>query len=152
MARRDVLFQVALATEPVVVSHLGGETIIQEMGTLHLDSLPSARNSACLFGVMAVEETQLPEGVVALLGLPDIFLLQLSVDYVMAHQGCDWRSACPSSFWDYCLWGVGLRRRLAPLPLINPTVAQPLLERAPVPGAGYPRIFRVQFQRCPSGA
>ncbi len=132
LVRREALTRLCLASTPLVISHLQGETIIQEMGTLHLDSLPAALNSACLFGVMAVEETQLPKGVVALLGLPDIFLLQLSVDYVMAHQGCDWRSACPSSFWDYCLRGVGLRRRLAPLPPINPTIAQPLLERAPV--------------------
>ena len=132
LARRDALTRLCLASTPLVVSHLGGETVIQEMGTLHLDSLPSALNSACLFGVMAVDETQLPEGVVALLGLPDIFLLQLSVDYVIAHQGCDWRSACPSSSWDYCLRCVGWRRRLSPLPPLNPTVAPPLPERPPV--------------------
>jgi hypothetical protein len=108
LARREVLTRLCLSSTPVSISHLGGETVLQEMGTLHLDSVPSALDSACLFGVMAVDETQLPDGIAALLGLTDILLLQLSVDHVLAHQGCDWRLACPSFWWKTCLRSLGL--------------------------------------------
>ncbi len=81
---------------------------------------------------MAVEETQLPDSIVALLGLPDILLLQLSVDYIiLTHQGCDWRLACPSPFWDNCLRFFGLRRRLATMLPAGIPVAPPLPELAP---------------------
>jgi hypothetical protein len=97
------------------------------MGTLHLDGRPSALCSDCLLGVMAVDGTQLPDGVVALLGLPDILALRLSVDYVIAHQGCDWRLACPSSFWDSCLRFLGSGRRLSARPPVSTLEALHLL-------------------------
>ncbi len=131
LARREALTHLCLSSAPIKIAHLGGETIFREMGTFHFDGRPPSLNTDCLLGVMAVDETQLPEGAVALLGLPDIQTLKLSVDYVIAHPGCDWRSTLPSSFWDSCLRFFRLKRRPAAQHLVSTPVALSLLERVP---------------------
>jgi hypothetical protein len=100
LALRELLAQRCLSSPSMEISHLGGVTILQDMGTLHLDGLPLRPASLGIAGVFAVDSTALPEGVVALLGVPDIARLALSLDYVLAHPGCDWRAARPSSFFD----------------------------------------------------
>jgi hypothetical protein len=64
MARRDVLTSVLRGETAVVIAHLGGETSLQEVGTLTLEA-----DSAVLCNVFAVEAEDLPAGVVALIGV-----------------------------------------------------------------------------------
>jgi hypothetical protein len=103
-----------LSPSAIEVSHLGGCTILQEMGTLHLDDPLLGRPSPGIDGVFAVDPSALPGDAVALLGVPDIRRLALSLDYVLAHPGCDWHAARPSSCFDLCLRAVGVRRYRPP--------------------------------------
>jgi hypothetical protein len=111
LALRGRLSRNCLSPSAVEISHLEGCTILQEMGTLHLDDPLLGRPSPGIDGVFAVDSSVLPG---ALLGVPDIRRLALSLDYVLAHPGCDWHSARPSSCFDVCLQVVGVRRYRSP--------------------------------------
>jgi hypothetical protein len=114
LALRERLSHNCLSPSTVEVSHLGGCTTLQEMVTLHLDDPLLGRPSPGIDGVFAVDSSALPGDVAALLGVPDIRRLALSLDYVLTHPGCDWQSARPSSCLDVCLRMVGVRRYRPP--------------------------------------
>ncbi len=98
VARRDVLTAAYFVQEAVIVGHLGGESTLEEVGTLELGS-SVGRGPAVLTDVFVVEPYMLPAGVVALLGVSDIRRLGLSLDAVMGRPDCFWdqRSRCRSS-------------------------------------------------------
>ncbi len=75
-----------------MIAHLGGETSLQDVGTLTLEA-----DSAILCNVFAVEVEELPEGVVALIGVSDVQRLGLSLDRIAAHPGCRLEDARPLS-------------------------------------------------------
>jgi hypothetical protein len=86
LARRDVLSSLHLVASPVVIAHLGGDTILREAGSLTL-GVPGAGTT--LHDVLAVDVMDLPAGVVALIGVADVRLLGISLDAILARPGCD---------------------------------------------------------------
>ncbi len=106
--RRDALRCVVPCNE--IVEHLGGETVLLHQGVLSLDSIS---------GVFAVEA--LPGGFVALLGLRDVRSLAISLDYVMANPGCDWRSACLVASLESVFGALALVRPRCPARNRHPT-------------------------------
>jgi hypothetical protein len=89
IARRDVLSSLRPVDAPVVVAHLGGDTILREAGTLQL-GVPGVDSSiATLHDVLAVGILDLPDGVIALLGVGDVRRLGLSLDAILARPGCN---------------------------------------------------------------
>ncbi len=84
VARRDVFSPAHYVRNCVMVEHMGGETLLQEAGTLELArsfGLPPI----ALPEVFVVEPDMLPAGVVGLFGVEDIAALGISLDAVMAH-------------------------------------------------------------------
>ncbi len=77
---------------PIMVEHMGGETALQEAGTLELRSF-SGVPPTFLRNVHVVAPELLPAGVVALLGVPDIRDSNLSLDAVMDNPDCIWERA-----------------------------------------------------------
>ena len=89
LARRDVLSRLHLVASPVVVSPLGGDTILREAGSLTF-GVPGVDSSPItLHDVLAVGIAELPAGVVALIGVADVRLLGISLDAILARPGCD---------------------------------------------------------------
>jgi hypothetical protein len=86
LARRDVLHALQRVDDPVVISHLGGESCFDEIGSFVLES--DRVSPVTLPRVFAVDESSLPAGVVALLGMADIHFLGLSLDAIAAQPGC----------------------------------------------------------------
>jgi hypothetical protein len=115
LALRELLAHRCMTANAIEIAHLGGVTILEEMGTLHLDGAPPRLAALGIAGFFAVDAAALPEGVVALLGVPDIRRLSLSLDYVLANPGCDSQAARPSNFLDTCLRFLGVRRHRAPI-------------------------------------
>ncbi len=74
--------------DPVVISHLGGDSYLGEAGSFVLESDRIA--PVTLSRVFAVEGSSLPAGVVALLGVADIQFLGLSLDAMVANPGDHW--------------------------------------------------------------
>jgi hypothetical protein len=70
LARRDVLHALQRVDDPVVISHLGGESCFEEVGSFVLES--DRVPPVILPRVFAVDETSLPAGVVALLGVDSL--------------------------------------------------------------------------------
>ena len=93
LARRDVLHSLQLVDDSVVISHLGGESRFDEVGSFALEG--ERRPPVVLLRVFAVDETSLPAGVVALLGVADVRSLGLSLDAIAAKPGCHWEQALP---------------------------------------------------------
>jgi hypothetical protein len=91
LARRDVLHSLQRVDDPVVISHLGGESCFGEVGSFVLEG--DRRPPVTLFRVFAVDGSSLPAGVVALLGVADIQLLGLSLDAIAEKPGCHWEKA-----------------------------------------------------------
>jgi hypothetical protein len=89
VARRDVVTIVHFVRQPILVGHMGAETIFGEAGTLELRS-SSGMSSTFLSDVHVVEPNMLPAGVVALLGVADIRALNLSLDAITADPDCPW--------------------------------------------------------------
>ena len=94
LARRDVLVAVSPRETSVAIAHLGGETILREVGTFTLES-EEGREPVILGNVFAVEAGELPAGVVALIGMSDVRRLGLSLDRIAAHPGCSLAEARP---------------------------------------------------------
>jgi transposase InsO family protein len=88
IARRDVLRDLARVDAPIVVAHLGGDTILREAGTLHLGVSGVDANIVTLHEVLAVGALDLPDGIVALIGVADVRRLGLSLDAILARPGC----------------------------------------------------------------
>jgi hypothetical protein len=97
VARRDVLVDTHFVLDAIVVGHLGGEIVLEEVGTFELGSSVGS-NPSVLVDVFVVEPHLLPAGVVALLGVADIRCLGLSLDAIMADPDCVWDRAIPVSF------------------------------------------------------
>jgi hypothetical protein len=91
LARRDVLSQLKVSSDAVVIAHLGEESILPEVGCFIFDG--EQASSEVLEDVFAIDGSNLPAGVVALLGVADIRRLGLSLDYVAEHPGIHWRLA-----------------------------------------------------------
>jgi hypothetical protein len=89
LARRDVLSRLHFAASPVVIAHLGGETILREAGSLVLGVPGVDPDPFTLHNVLAVGAHDLPAGVVALIGVSDVRLLGISLDAILARPGCD---------------------------------------------------------------
>jgi hypothetical protein len=75
VARRDVLIDPYRVRDAVVVGHLGGDSRLEEAGTLELGRTAGAP-PVLLTNVYLVEPEMLPAGVVALLGVADIRALR----------------------------------------------------------------------------
>ncbi len=131
LARRDALGNLSSCRE--TVEHLGGETMFEQSGVFSLDGPDSGPFSVTLSGVFAVEPGHLPEGFVALLGVSDLRSLSISLDFVMANPGCDWRSAYIVTSLESVFRTLGLGR----LPASPITEALPA--RSPVSGPTPPR-------------
>jgi hypothetical protein len=114
------------------VEHLGGETVLLHQGFFSLDD-PDFTNpfAVALSGVFAVEAGHLPGGFVALLGLPDVRSLAISLDYVMANPGCDWRSACLVASLESVFGTLALGRPIAPPVTGTPPAHSTVPEHAP---------------------
>ncbi len=97
LARRDVLSRLKVSSDAVVIAHLGEETILTEVGCFVFEGEQAA--SEVLENVFAIDGSNLPAGVVALLGVADIRRLGLSLDYVAEHPGIPWQQA---------IWRIGL--------------------------------------------
>jgi hypothetical protein len=69
------------------LQHLGGTTALTRHGRLCLGSLGSV-------DAYVATADQLPPHCVAILGMPDITRLGLSVDHILHHNGCDIDAAC----------------------------------------------------------
>ncbi len=93
LARRVMMFNVTRAREVVLVSHLGGKTALDEFGTFSLIGGPGQSGAVSLNGVFAIDGAELPEGVVALIGVADVSVMGLSLDFILANPGCEWTSA-----------------------------------------------------------
>ncbi len=93
LARRDVLSRLHLVPSPLVIAHLGGETILREAGSLRLGVPGVDANQVTLHDVLAVGIQDLPAGVVALIGVADVRRLGLSLDAILANPGCTWTDA-----------------------------------------------------------
>ncbi len=132
LARRDALRCVVPCHE--IVEHLGGETVLLHHGVFSLDG-PDFTNSfaVSLSGVFAVEAVHLPGGFVALLGLRDVRSLAISLDYVMANPGCDWRSACLVASLESVFGALALGRSVAPPVTCTPPTHLPVPGHAPPP-------------------
>ncbi len=92
----------------MVIAHLGGETSLQDVGTFTLES-EQGRRPIVLGNVFEVEASDLPAGVVALIGVSDVLRLGLSLDRIAAHPGCSLAEARPLGVTDRllsCLSGV----------------------------------------------
>jgi hypothetical protein len=96
VARRDVLSQTHIVRHGVMVGHLGGETLLQEAGTLEL-TRALGQSPIALTEVFVVEPDMLPAGVVGLFGVADIAALGVSLDAVMANPGRPWEQSVPLS-------------------------------------------------------
>jgi hypothetical protein len=92
VARLDVITDVRAVRHPVMVEHMGRETVLSEAGTLELRSFSGAP-STFLRDVHVVAPELLPAGVVALLGVADIRALNLSLDAVIDNPDCIWERA-----------------------------------------------------------
>ena len=79
-----------------MVGHLGGETLLQEAGTLEL-TRALGQSPIALTEVFVVEPDMLPAGVVGLFGVADIAALGVSLDAVMANPGRPWEQSVPLS-------------------------------------------------------
>jgi hypothetical protein len=88
IARRDVLRDLGRVDAPIVVAHLGGDTILREAGTLQLGVSGVDASMVTLHDVLAVGVLDLPDGIVALIGVADVRRLGLSLDAIMARPGC----------------------------------------------------------------
>ncbi len=126
LARRDALSNLSSCRE--TVEHLGGETMFEQSGVFSLDGPDSGPFSVTLSGVFAVEPDHLPEGFVALLRVSDLRGLSISLDFVMANPGCDWRSACIVTSLESVFRTLGLGR-----PPASP-ITEVLPARSPVSG------------------
>jgi hypothetical protein len=93
LARRDVLSDLYLVASPVVIAHLGGETILREARSLTLGIPVVDASPLMLHDVLAVGVRDLPHGVVALIGVADVRLLGLSLDAILDSPGCDLAAA-----------------------------------------------------------
>ncbi len=136
MARRDVLTSLELGETAVAIAHLGGETRLQEVGTLTLEV-----DSAVLDNVFAVNPEDLPAGVVALLGVSDVRRLGMSLDRIAARPECSLQDARPLSGARRLFVGIQSLaarvsrfccQRAVPRPLAAPMVVD--LELAPRSG------------------
>jgi hypothetical protein len=96
LARRDVLSRLHLVPSPVVIAHLGGETILREAGSLQLGVPGEDASQVTLHDVLAEGIQDLPAGVVALIGVADVRRLGLSLYAILANPGCNWTDALPS--------------------------------------------------------
>ncbi len=104
VARRDVITGIHNVEHPVLVEHWGGETCLQEAGTLEMRSFSGAAPTF-LHDVHVIAPEMLPAGVVALLGVADIRALNLSLDAILDNPDCpsgrlsDWCNPppCPSA-------------------------------------------------------
>ncbi len=131
MARRDVLTSLGLGETAVVISHLGGETSLQEIGTLTLEP-----GSAVLCNVFAVNGDDLPAGVVALFCVSDVRRLGLSLDRVAARPGCSLEEARALSVTGHLL-AVGARFARFFCPRSSPrTLPAPRLVDIELPSRG----------------
>jgi hypothetical protein len=99
IARRDVLTGVQRADDDqtILVGHLGGETLLYEMGSFEMSSFDGSL-PVVLTNVYVVEPEMLPAGVVSLLGVSDIRHIGLSLDAVMQAPGSPWEHSVRSSF------------------------------------------------------
>jgi hypothetical protein len=88
-----VLSRLHIVASPVVIAHLGGETILREAGSLTLGIPGEDSSPLTLHDILAVGVRDLPHGVVALIGIADVRLLGLSLDAMLDHPGCDLASA-----------------------------------------------------------
>ncbi len=77
-----------------MVGHLGGDSRLEEAGTLELGRMEGAP-PVLLTSVYLVEPEMLPAGVAALLGVADIRALGISLDNVLAHPDRHWEHAVP---------------------------------------------------------
>ena len=142
VARRDVLSQTHIVRNGVMVGHLGGETLLQEAGTLEL-TRSLGRTPIALSEVFVVEPDMLPAGVVGLFGVVDIAALGISLDAVMAHPGRPWEQSVPLSLFTRMRNSV--RRffgfaRSAPAIVVRAELAIPEhapLDRRPIVGRGW---------------
>ncbi len=98
VARRDVLTNVHPVDAAIVVDHLGGETFLNEVGTLQWGGSEEAP-AVILHDVFVVEPTGLPAGIVALLVAGDIRRLGISLDAVLANPDREWKLAVPLSLF-----------------------------------------------------
>jgi hypothetical protein len=89
LARRNVLSHLHLVPLPVVIAHLGGETILREAGSLQLGVPGEDASQITLHDVLAVWIQDLPAGVVALIGVADVRRFGLSLDVILANPGCN---------------------------------------------------------------
>ncbi len=98
VARREVLVGIHYVQHPVLVEHMGGETLLREAGALELRSFSGAA-STFLYDVRVVEPSMLPAGIVALFGVADIQSLNLSLDAIMANADRSWESSVRRSWF-----------------------------------------------------
>ncbi len=85
----------------VVIAHLGGETILRDVGVFTLES-EEGRSPVILGSVFAVEAGDLPAGVVALIGVSDVLRLGLLLDRIATHPGCSLAEARPLGLAGRC--------------------------------------------------
>ncbi len=101
VSRRDVLFNVRQMLDPVVVGHMGGESLLYEAGSIRLESAEGTP-PVVLSDVFVVEPETLPAGIVELIGIADIQTFGISLDAVMALPDSHWTQVVPISFLGRC--------------------------------------------------
>jgi hypothetical protein len=107
LAWRDVLRSIQRAETAVVIAHLGGETNLQDFGSLDLE--PGRNGTVTICNAFAVEAGDLPAGVVALIGVSDVLHLGLSLDRIAEHPSYSLQEARPLGVMGRlfaCLGGV----------------------------------------------
>ncbi len=92
LARRDILTNVRVVADPVVVGHLGGESLLRQAGAFRLDRMDGG-NGIVLNDVFSIDPELLPAGVILLIGVGDIMRLNISLDAVLAHPDRPWEQA-----------------------------------------------------------
>ncbi len=116
VSRRDVLFDLRPVRDPVVVGHMGGESLLHEAGSLLLEGSEGSP-PVILSDVFVVQPETLPAGVVAPLGVADIASAAGCCDGT-ARRSLD--SSCPHLFFGKmppCIDSI--------LPLLSPPPARP---------------------------
>ena len=153
VSRRDVLLDVRRVRDPVVVGHMGGESLLYEAGSLLLEGTEGSP-PVILSDVFVVPPETLPAGVVALLGIADIQQLGVSLDAVMALPDGHWTQAVPISFVGRCRRALTRFARLfrAPQRVRARDYGREALSRRAEPEPGRPAGVDRQELGPPGGA
>jgi hypothetical protein len=96
-----VLTNVRTVAEPIVVGHLGGETLLRRAGSLQLGCADGIEG-VVLNDVFSIDSELLPAGVFLLIGVGDIRHLGISLDAVLACPECPWEQAVHVGFFTRC--------------------------------------------------